>query len=129
MKPDEPTLCNFYGYTLADYGLQLELAQELIDKAVKAEPRNVAYLDSLAWVLFKRGDSVKAEEIMRKVLEIGLGDNGDDEEIQLHLGDIFFANGKKDEALNYWKLALKLTKDANIKKELEQKIKANSQEK
>ncbi|MBQ7179594.1 MAG: hypothetical protein IJS08_19400, partial [Victivallales bacterium] len=129
MKPEEPMLCNFYGYTLADYGLQLELAQELIDKAVKAEPKNVAYLDSLAWVWFKRGNSAKAEEIMRKVLEIGLGDNGDDGEIQLHLGDISFANGKKDEALNYWKEALKLTKDANIKKEVEQKIKANSQEK
>ena len=76
MKPDEPTLCNFYGYTLADYGLQLELAQELIDKAVKAEPKNVAYLDSLAWVLFKRGNSAKAEEVMRKVLELGLEDNG-----------------------------------------------------
>lgn len=127
MKPEESMLCNFYGYTLADYGLQLDLAQELIEKALKAQPKNVAYLDSLAWVFFKRGDTAKAEEVMRKLLEIGLGENGDDWEIPLHLGDIFFANGKRDEAVKYWKEALRLVKDADVKKELEQKV--NSQEK
>ena len=127
MKPEESMLCNFYGYTLADYGLQLDLAQELIEKALKAQPKNVAYLDSLAWVFFKRGDTAKAEEVMRKLLEIGLGENGDDWEIPLHLGDIFFANGKRNEAVKYWKEALRLVKDADVKKELEQKV--NSQEK
>ena len=122
MKPEEAMLCNFYGYMLADNGVKLEFAQELIEKALKEDAKNVAYLDSLAWVLFKRGETVKAEEIMRDLLKIGIGDNGDDGEIQMHMGDILSANGKKDEAVRFWKEALDKTKDEDVKKQLILKI-------
>ena len=123
LDKEKPMLCNFFGYILADYGLRLELSQELIEKALKAEPRNVAYLDSLAWVLFRRGENARAEETMRRLLEIGYGDNGDEGEIQHHLGDILFANGKRDEAIKYWKEAAEKVTDKELKKTIEQKIK------
>src|SRR5207237_2536378 len=53
LSPDFAEALNYLGYMWAEHGLKLDRARELIEKAVKAEPKNAAYLDSLAWVLFK----------------------------------------------------------------------------
>ncbi len=53
--PDDPEVANSLGYYLADRGEQLERAERLIRKALAAEPDNGAYLDSLGWVLYRRG--------------------------------------------------------------------------
>jgi len=44
---------NYLGYMWAERGVNLPKARELIEKAVKLEPKNAAYLDSLAWVIYK----------------------------------------------------------------------------
>ena len=46
---------NDLGYLYAEQGKNLEKAETMIRKAVADEPENSAYLDSLGWVLFKRG--------------------------------------------------------------------------
>ena len=51
MSPDFSEAMNYLGYMWAERGVNLSRAKELIDKAVKLEPKNAAYLDSLAWVL------------------------------------------------------------------------------
>ena len=51
--PDFAEAQNYLGYMWAEHGLKLEKARELIAKAVKAEPKNAAYLDSMAWVLLQ----------------------------------------------------------------------------
>ena len=51
MSPDFSEAMNYLGYMWAERGVNLSRAKELIDKAVKLEPKNAAYPDSLAWVL------------------------------------------------------------------------------
>ncbi|HEV8493924.1 MAG TPA: tetratricopeptide repeat protein, partial [Candidatus Angelobacter sp.] len=53
LAPDSAEAQNYLGYMWAEHDTKLDRARELIEKAVKAEPKNAAYLDSLGWVLFK----------------------------------------------------------------------------
>ena len=53
--PDDVSAMNDLGYLWADSGKNLERAMQMIQKAVEAEPDNVAYRDSLGWVLFRLG--------------------------------------------------------------------------
>jgi len=55
LDPEDHTAANYLGYMWADKGTHLEEALGLIQKAVKFDPKNGAYLDSLGWVLFKLG--------------------------------------------------------------------------
>ncbi|MFA6928705.1 MAG: hypothetical protein WCT05_00145 [Lentisphaeria bacterium] len=89
LDPDSPEICNGLGYTLADHLQDLTFAEELIEKAVKAEPENVAYLDSLAWVRFrlqKYHEALKAILKTLTLLQPGLDPDG---VIHQHASEIF----------------------------------------
>ena len=72
---------NYYGYTLIDHDLDIDRGIALVKKALKQDPANTYYLDSLAWGLYKKGMCTKAYTIMKKVVaKEGLGE----EEIRMH---------------------------------------------
>ncbi|HEV09131.1 MAG TPA: tetratricopeptide repeat protein, partial [Sulfurihydrogenibium azorense] len=66
-----------------------------------------AYLDSLAWGYYKKGDYKKAKELLEKVLK----SMSDDPVINEHYADVLSKIGQKQEALNYYKKALKLIEE------------------
>ena len=80
----------------------------MIRKAVAEEPENYAYLDSLGWVLFKRG---KAEEA-RVFLEKASVDSRTDTTIPDHLGDVYFQLQELGKARASWERALKIAEAA-----------------
>lgn len=91
-EPDNPDLCNGLGYTLADHNQDLSFAEELIEKAVKASPDNIAFLDSLAWVRFRLNHFAGALHAMLKTLVIFQPGQDSDGVIHQHAGEIFSAN-------------------------------------
>ena len=97
---------NFLGYVLADHNRQLERAEELIRLAVDSEPDSVAYIDSLAWVLYRRGEFAQALAVMNRALRLG-GRGQTDPVILDHAGDIYEANGLPSLAGRYWWAALR----------------------
>jgi len=78
------TAHNSLGYIYADKNLQLEEAIRECEIALKISPDYPAYLDSLGWAYYKKGDIKKAKELIAKALE-SLGDN---EEIKSHFREI-----------------------------------------
>lgn len=60
---------NYYGYLLINYDLDLKKGMKLVELALKKEPQNLYYLDSLAWGYYKQGDCKKAWEILKQTLE------------------------------------------------------------
>jgi len=98
---------NNYAYSLSKRGENLNLALEMVSKALKSEPANSSYLDTYGWVYYKMGDYPKAEEYIRKSLEI----SGDKSVILDHLGDVYSKMGNKVKALECWKKALELEQD------------------
>lgn len=76
-----PVYENYLAYLLIDYDIDYEKALVLVKKALEKEPKNLAYLDTLAWGEYKIGNCTKAYEIMKRIVdEIGL----DEEEIKVH---------------------------------------------
>lgn len=118
LDPDFPDAANHLGYMWAERGENLERAHELIAVAVKAEPKNEAYLDSMAWVLFKLGKPRDALPFMQQAIEIAETAQTPDATLYDHLGDIQSALGNKDAARQAWATSLKLKPDPAIEQKL-----------
>lgn len=116
LKPDWPEAMNYLGFMWAERGTNLAKARELIEKAVKAEPKNGAYLDSLGWVLFKLGRSTEALNYILKAIE--LSTQADPTEYD-HLGDIYAVLKQVDKAREAWTKSLSLEPNEAIRKKLE----------
>lgn len=75
---------NFIAYELANQSIDLDRARDLAEQAVAADPTEPFYLDTLGWVMFKRGNLSRAEELLSRALELSHGDAV----IAEHLGDV-----------------------------------------
>lgn len=93
---------NSLGYMLADRGLRLPEAVDLAERAVKIEPANPAYLDTLGWALFKQGRTDEAAAPLSKAATILTGNSV----IQDHHGDLLARRGRTAEAIAAWQRAL-----------------------
>ncbi len=103
---------NYLGYLLAEHGVRLSYARELIERALKESPNNPAYLDSYGWVFYRLGEFDKALEQLKKAVEL---DN--DPVIFDHLGDTYKATGDMNKARVWWKKALELDPENEALKE------------
>ncbi len=112
-NPDEAQPNNDLGYLYADQGKHLEKAELMIQKALRAEPNNAAYLDSMGWVLYKRGKLKEALENMKKAADRMLVERAaPDSTILEHLGDVYFQLRQIDHAEDSWRKALKAAEEA-----------------
>jgi predicted Zn-dependent protease len=100
-RPDDPTLLNALGYTLADHDMQLPRAESLIRRALGQMPDNPAVLDSLGWVRFRRGDAPGALSPLERAYDIS-----HDAQIAAHWGQALWAAGRQDAARKVWAEAL-----------------------
>jgi len=107
-KPDNANVLNYLGYSLADRGLKLEEAELMIMGALALEPANGAFLDSLAWVRFKRGNLAGAMDAIKQAVAAV----HEDPVIWAHAGDIYAASGDNSRAWLAWKKAWLLEKPA-----------------
>jgi len=106
-NPEDASVNNYYGYLLAEKGERLDFAERLVRKALLSDPENGYFLDSLGWVLFKRGD---LEGALRALLEAA--DNaGEDPVIWDHLGQAYEGLGKGDKALEAYRTSLTIDPD------------------
>lgn len=115
--PDDMTILNNLGYNLADQGRKLPEAEEMIRRAIEldtderarngnVEAESGVYLDSLGWVLFRRGKLDAAREIFEKA--VACPDSAGDAVVWDHLGDVAFRQGDKDRARTAWSKAVDL---------------------
>lgn len=102
LDPENWLAMNNYAYYLSIRNENLEKAELLSGKAVRANPENSTYLDTYAWVLFMRKDYNLAKFYMETAIKNGGDKNG---VIVEHYGDILYMLGQKDKALEQWKKA------------------------
>lgn len=104
-KPDNIGALNNYAYYLSVEKKDLDKAEEMSYKTVKAEPTNNTYLDTYAWILFEKGKYAEARIYIDQALQNG----GDKSSVVVeHCGDIYWMAGEQEKALEYWKQAEKL---------------------
>jgi tetratricopeptide (TPR) repeat protein len=94
INPDYPEALNYLGYSLAELEQNLDRALVLVNNALKQDPDNGYYMDSLAWVLFKQGKLDKAWGAIEQAVKLA----GNDPTIWEHYAIIADALGKKDQA-------------------------------
>src|SRR6184192_2649317 len=102
VNPKNAPVLNYYGYMLGDLGIRLDEAQSLVERALKEEPYNGGYLDSLGWIYFKENRTADAETTLRKALTR----ESHDPTIHAHLGDVYAKLGRADLAAAEWEKSL-----------------------
>jgi Flp pilus assembly protein TadD len=118
LNPQNAAALNYLGYTWAEMGVQLEEAENLIMRALKIEPNDGFYVDSLGWVYYQKGDYPRAVEQLERAVEITV----DDPAIIEHLADAYDKVGKTDRALARYREALKNSKENDQIKRIQEKI-------
>jgi tetratricopeptide (TPR) repeat protein len=101
MRPGDGNIQNALGYTLADRKRQLARAESLIREAVTQRPDSAAFVDSLGWVRFRRGDNKGAVSFLERAWRLSR-----EAEIGAHLGEALWASGDKSRAREIWARAL-----------------------
>ena len=117
--PDKPITNNNFSYFYAVHGRELDSALQMARKALRVEPDVGAYIDTLGWVLYKKGEYkaavLKLNEAFQKQPAAEVAD---------HLGDALLKTGQKELAIEKWKMALELDPNAkDIAKKLEDALK------
>ena len=118
--PDHAVVLNNYAYSLAERNESLEKALDLAERAVKLDPSNPSYLDTLGWVHFKMNRLQDAELWIQKAVGSGEATAATYE----HLGDIQARLGKSEAARTSWNKSLEMN-PANQR--LKQKLEANDE--
>jgi tetratricopeptide (TPR) repeat protein len=99
---------NYIGFMWVDRGMRLDEAGELIKRALRMEPTNPAYIDSLGWYYFKKGQYTQAVATLKKAAGTI---QPEDPEVDEHLGDAYAADNDATHALEYWTRASAIDKD------------------
>ena len=109
-KDDNVMCLNNYAYFLSEMGEQLDKAEQMSYKTIKAEPKSATYLDTYAWILFMQQRYSEAKIYIDQALQ---NDSDSSAVITEHAGDIYIQNREPERAVELWQQALK--KDPNNK--------------
>ena len=101
LRPQDMAVSNALGFTLADHDRDLPRAEQLIRAALRATPDNPAVLDSVGWVLHKRGKAAEALPYLQRAWR--MYHEGD---IGAHCGEVLWKLGRKEEARTQWRAAM-----------------------
>ena len=115
--PKSAIALNAYGYTLADRTDRYGEAEKLIRKALRYDPDNPAIIDSLGWVLFKRGRYAGALTELERAYE-----SMPDHEVAAHIVETLVALDRSDDALQRLIEAEEKTPDSPLLKEIRDRL-------
>ena len=98
---------NYIAYMWAERGEKLDMGLQLIQQALESDPDNAAFIDTLGWIYYMRGDYEKALIQLKKASE----QINDDPVIWEHLGDTYLKLSNPCDAVKHWRKALELAPD------------------
>lgn len=101
-KSDNVIAMNNYAYYLSLRSQDLQKAEQMSYKTIKAEPKNGTYLDTYAWILFMEERYHEAKIYIDQAIN-NLDSTQNNNTVIEHAGDIYAMNGLTEQALTYWK--------------------------
>lgn len=116
-NPENVYVLNNYAYFLSIDGIRLDEALKMSAITIEKEPKNVTFLDTYAWILYKLERYKEAKKWMEKVFSYDKNPQGINYE---HYGDILYKLGDTQKAVQNWKKANKLGGTSEF---IDQKIK------
>jgi tetratricopeptide (TPR) repeat protein len=125
LRPDEPLVLNYLGYSWLQRGVHLDEALQMIEKAVEQSPEDGYVIDSLGWALYKLTQYEEAIGWLEKAIML----QPEDPTINDHLGDAYWRHGRKLEARFQWQHALVMKPEADDVERIRDKLKNGLPEK
>lgn len=111
IDPSNISIMNNYAYFLAVAGKDLDKAERMSALAVKGAPNNATFLDTYAWVFFKKREYKLALAYIEYAIK---NDKNPTYELWEHYGDILFMSGNPDKAVECWEKAQKINPNSDV---------------
>lgn len=118
LRPDQPQVLNYLGYSWVDQGVHLVEALEMIEKAVAAAPNDGYIIDSLGWAYYRLGRYEEAVATLEQAVML----KPNDPEINDHLGDAYWRAGRKLEARFQYNIASAVDKEGVVRERVAKKL-------
>jgi tetratricopeptide (TPR) repeat protein len=122
-EPDNAPALNYLGYMLAERGEHLGESVDFVKRALKIEPENGSYLDSLGWAYYKSGKIDLALDNLGRAA----GQLTNNSVVQDHYGDVLAKAGRFNEAIAAWTRAISGDGDSVDRGNIEKKVKSARQ--
>ncbi len=101
LAPEEPLVLNSLGFALVDHAVDVTRGKALLAQAAELRPDNSSIVDSLGWAAYKTGQFGEAVEILERAQALAPVEP----EIGEHLGDAYWASGRRIDARYAWAAA------------------------
>ena len=118
LRPDDPAVHNFIGYVKAEHNVDLPGAERSLRRALYLGPGEPYVIDSMGWLLFRRGQLAAAESALQVALRL----SPDEAEIVDHLADVRAALTQRSAAARLYRRALDLSRDVRLSDRIRGKL-------
>jgi len=118
LRPDQPAVLNYLGYSWIEKGMNLDKALAMVKKAVDLRPNDGYIVDSLGWAYYHLGNYAEATKYLERAVQL----RPEDATINEHLGDAYWRVGRKLEAKFQWAHARDSKPDAKELKGILKKL-------
>ncbi len=102
IEPDDAYVLNYLAYSWLERNYKIDVAMQMLETAYAQEPEDAFIIDSIGWAHYLKGNYIKAEQLLKKAIQI----MPDDPIVNDHYGDILWHLDRKIEAQYYWKSVL-----------------------
>ena len=119
VNPDDPYVLNYLAYSWLEREYKIDLALQMLEKAYAKRNNDPYIIDSLGWAYYLIDDYVKAENFLKRAVEL----MPEDPIVNDHYGDILWMLDRKIQARYFWKNVLNLEEtDDEMKKSIKNKL-------
>jgi tetratricopeptide (TPR) repeat protein len=124
LNPHDASAANYLGYMWVDKGEKLDSAQKLLRMALNQDSLNGAYLDSYAWLMYKKGNIDSAYTVIKKAMDT----ISDDPTVFAHYGYIMLLKKDTTAAFAAFKKSLAIDPKSDDANAIEDLLKKNGVE-
>jgi tetratricopeptide (TPR) repeat protein len=118
--PRSAVIMNSLGYSLIAHDIDLDEGYRLLQKANEARPNSGAIMDSLGRANYKLGNLEEAQRLIERAIAIRA--DSPDPEIHDNLGDVYWHQGRQEDARAQWRKAKAIGGAYEERDELDAKI-------
>ena len=104
IDPDDAYVLNYLAYSWLERDFKIDEALKMLEKAYSFKSNDPYIIDSIGWAYFLIDDYLKAEEFLKRAVEL----MPDDPIVNDHYGDILWKLNRKIQARYYWSNVLKM---------------------
>ena len=119
INPDDAYVLNYLAYSWLEREYKVNTSLQMLEKAYAKRSNDAYIIDSIGWAYYLIEDYVKAENFLKRAVEL----MPEDPIVNDHYGDILWKLDRKIQARYFWKSVLNLKEtEEDMKKNINNKL-------